>query len=117
MDTDRKSMFCPLMKEQCVSGWTKSMGQDEKTGERTSCRFWTRLAGKDPQSQQVVDHFDCAIAWLPVVGIENSQMTRQVAAQVSQVTNAFVSALPKGIRGRVVDPEIPVIPENLNGSS
>jgi len=45
MEDTRKAMFCPYMKEMCISGWTKSMGEDEKTGERPCCRMWTGVLG------------------------------------------------------------------------
>jgi len=42
------------------------------------------MFGKDPQSEKVVDQFDCAIAWMPTTSIEGAQMTRQMTATLDQ---------------------------------
>ena len=90
---DRKYCICPLIKEMCVNGHTKSMGSDEKTGEAYVCRWWTHIVGKDPQSEKQIDWFDCAIAWLPTIGIEQSQMIRQNSSGLDKTANVIFEAL------------------------
>jgi hypothetical protein len=51
------------------------------------CRFWTHLYGKDPQSDQTIDKFGCAIEFLPVLLVENAQMIRHAAASTDKVAN------------------------------
>jgi hypothetical protein len=39
------------------------------------------LRGKHPQGEEIIDHWGCAIAWMPVLTVENSQMQRQTGAR------------------------------------
>lgn len=40
------------------------------------CAWYTKLVGKDPQSEQEIDEWRCAIAWLPIMQIEVAQTNR-----------------------------------------
>jgi hypothetical protein len=97
---DRKRRFCPMMKEMCVNGHTKSMGE-YMDGEQNICRFWTHIAGKDPQSERMLDQWDCSLAWMPMLMIENAQMTRQVVASVDRNNNTFFAALPPNVQNKI----------------
>ncbi len=77
---------CPLNGKLCVDGSREDFPADD-IGGKVKCRWWQHLAGKDPQSEKVVDQFDCAIAWLPTVAIEGAQMSRQTGASVDKVAN------------------------------
>lgn len=56
------------------------------------CPLWVHVRGKHPQSEEPVDHWDCALAWTPVLLIENSQMQRQTGAAVESFRNEMVKA-------------------------
>jgi hypothetical protein len=66
------------------------------------CPLWVQVRGKHPQSEQEIDAWKCALAWLPILLIENSQMQRQTGAAVETFrnqmvtlnTNAIMPALP-----------------------
>lgn len=58
-----------------------------KDGVKTLCPWYTKLLGKNPQTEQPVDEWACAIAWLPMLMIENSQMQRQTGAAVESFRN------------------------------
>jgi len=88
------------MREKCVEGHTKSMGEDPN-GVQHKCRFWIHVAGKDPQSFNQIDWFDCAIAWMPTLLIENAQMIRHNTASVDKTANIFFEALPAEAKERV----------------
>lgn len=51
------------------------------------CRFYIQIQGMDPNTGQSVNKWDCAIAWLPMLLIENSQMQRQTGASTDKVAN------------------------------
>lgn len=87
MDKNRKCMYCPILKEMCVEGWTKSMGEDLKTGERPKCRFWITVKGKNPQSEEFFDEGDCSIAWAPTLQLESTQKILGVAAAIESLRN------------------------------
>lgn len=94
---------CPINGEPCVDGIRADFKFIEVAGikKQYKCRLWKALAGKDPQSNETVNEYDCAWAWGPILAIENSQMTRHVIAQVSEGTKAFVDALPEEAQKKV----------------
>ncbi len=86
---------CPLNGKLCVDGSREDF-PNNSVGGKVKCRWWQHLAGKDPQSEKMIDQFDCAIAWGPVTSIEGAQMSRQTAASVDKVANEL-SAVKQGI--------------------
>ena len=74
-----KGLDCPL--------WRKDMSLVCQ-----ACPWWIQLRGKHPQSDQPVDHWDCSLAWMPLLLIENSQMQRQTGAAVESFRNEMVRA-------------------------
>jgi len=109
-ELERKIMICPLNGQVCSSGVRKDFPEEQTTGQKHTCRWWIHVAGKDPQSEKQVDHFDCSMAWMPVLQIEGSQMTRQVAASADKVASeinrmhgSFVGALPNDARLRLTN--------------
>jgi hypothetical protein len=74
----KSDLLCPLLK--------KKMSEVCHT-----CAWWIHVRGKHPQGEEIVDHWNCAIAWMPVLMIENSQMQRQTGAAVESFRNEVVS--------------------------
>lgn len=56
------------------------------------CPWWTLLRGKHPQSNEQIDRWGCAVAWLPVLMIESAQASHQAGAAVESFRNEFVKA-------------------------
>ncbi len=81
---------CPLTGKLCVDGSREDFPKN-KAGGLVKCRWWQHLAGKDPQSEKMLDQFDCSIAWLPIVGVEGAQMSRQTASSVDKVSNEMAT--------------------------
>jgi len=67
--------FCPLIKEDCC---------------QLKCAFFTQVRGNNPNTGEEVDEWACAIAWMPVLMIENSQQQRQTGAAVESFRNEMV---------------------------
>lgn len=67
--------FCPLLKKDCVG---------------LQCSWFTQVRGTNPNTGKEVDEWACAIAWLPVLLIENSQQQRQTGAAVESFRNEMV---------------------------
>ncbi len=94
---------CPLNGKLCIDGTRQDFPVNE-VGGKVKCRWWQHLAGKDPQSEKVIDQYDCAVAWLPTVGIEGAQMSRQAGASIDKVGNevatlkSHMSAMSAAIR-------------------
>lgn len=67
--------FCPLLKKDCIE---------------MKCAWFAKLAGTNPNTGEIMDEWGCAVAWLPVLLIENAKETRQGAAAVESLRNAAV---------------------------
>ena len=72
-----KGLICPLHKQDMSRVCHK-------------CPLWTQLRGKHPQGDELVDHWGCALAWLPMLLVENAQMQRQTGAAVESFRNEMV---------------------------
>lgn len=69
--------FCPLIKEDCVG---------------LKCSWFTQVRGINPNTGAEIDEWNCAVTWLPVMLIENSQQQRQTGAAVESFRNEMVKA-------------------------
>ena len=50
--------------------------EEVKDGKIHRCAWYTKLVGKNPQSEEHIDEWACAIAWLPMLQVEMSQTNR-----------------------------------------
>ena len=57
-----------------------------------NCPWWTRIIGKHPQSEEMIDNWHCAIAVLPMLLVENAQVQRQTSAAVETMRNDIVAS-------------------------
>jgi hypothetical protein len=69
--------YCPLIKKDCIG---------------LQCAWFTQVRGHNPNTGKEVDEWACAIAWMPVLMIENSQQQRQTGAAVESFRNEMVKA-------------------------
>lgn len=70
------------------------------------CPWWTRVIGKNPQSEEMIDDWRCAVALLPMLLIENAQVSRQAGATVASLRNEIVKGVAKAVshqNGRMID--------------
>lgn len=67
--------YCPLLKKDCIG---------------FKCVWLTKLRGTNPNTGQEIDEYGCAIAWLPVLLVENSLQQRQTGAAVESFRNEMV---------------------------
>lgn len=88
----KQGNFCPLLKKECVS---------------LQCAWFTQVRGTNPNTGQEVDEWACAMAWLPVLLIENSQQQRQTGAAVESFRNEVV-------KGREINKVISQLKPNDN---
>lgn len=64
--------FCPLIKKDCI---------------QLQCSWFTQLRGTNPNTGEPIDNWGCAITWLPILLVENSQQQRQTGAAVESFRN------------------------------
>lgn len=51
------------------------------------CRWFVKIQGKNPQSEELVDEFRCSMEWQPLLAIEHSLFERQTGAAVESFRN------------------------------
>jgi len=73
---------CPLG-SKCV---------DAKDGVIYRCAWHVMVRGSDPNTGKEIDHWACAMAWMPTIMIENSQQQRHTGAAVESFRNEMVEA-------------------------
>jgi hypothetical protein len=56
------------------------------------CPWWTMVRGKNPQTEEMIDDWRCAVALLPMLLVEGAQMSRQTGAAVESFRNEMVKA-------------------------
>jgi len=56
------------------------------------CEWYTHVIGVNPQTGESLDNFGCAVTFIPILLIENSQQQRQTGAAVESFRNAAVGA-------------------------
>ncbi len=70
-----KEHWCPLIGEECM---------------KLKCEWFTQVRGQNPNTGEDVDEWGCAVTWLPMLLIENSQQQRQTGAAVESFRNETV---------------------------
>ena len=67
--------FCPLIQKKCV---------------KHKCNFYLQVLGRNPNTGQEVNEWNCAVSWLPMLLIEGSQQTRQAGSAIESFRNEMV---------------------------
>lgn len=62
------------------------------------CAWFIKISGHNPNTGKDVEDWGCAMAWMPVLSIENSQMQRQTGAAVESFRNEMVRANESSVR-------------------
>lgn len=75
--TKSTGKWCPLIKKDCVEH---------------KCAWYTHITGQDPNTGNQVDHWSCAVQWMPMLMIENSQQQRSTSSAVESFRNEMVKA-------------------------
>jgi len=72
--------FCPLIGKDCI---------------QMQCSWFTQVRGQNPQTGEPVDEWGCAVTWMPLLLIENSNQTRQAGAAIESFRNETVKSTMK----------------------
>jgi hypothetical protein len=54
------------------------------------CAWYTKVAGYDTNTGKDVEDWQCAVAWLPMLLIENSGQQRQTGSAIESFRNEMV---------------------------
>ena len=80
---------CPLLGKTCIG---------------LQCAWFTKVQGTNPQTGKDVEDWACAVAWLPMLAIENSQTNRMSGAAVESFRNEVVKRMDQPIVHPVQEP-------------
>ena len=72
-----KGTYCPLLKKECIG---------------LKCAWFIRVQGFDKNTGKEVDEYNCSIALMPLLQIENSGTQRETGAAVESFRNEMVKA-------------------------
>jgi hypothetical protein len=61
-----------------------------KPCRQLECAWFLKIAGTHPQTGKEIEDWGCAMAWMPILAIENSQQQRQTGAAVESFRNEMV---------------------------
>ena len=68
----KEGTFCPLLQKDCIG---------------LQCSWITQIRGTDPQTGKEIDEWNCAVKWLPVLLLDNTQHQRQSGAAIESFRN------------------------------
>lgn len=63
-----------------------------KPCRQLDCAWFMKVRGNNPNTGEEIDDYGCAISWLPILMIENSQQQRQTGAAVESFRNEMVKS-------------------------
>jgi hypothetical protein len=69
--------YSPLIKKDCIEH---------------KCSWYMHVRGMNPNTGEDVDHWSCAVTWMPMLTIENSQQQRSTGAAVESFRNEVVKS-------------------------
>ena len=63
-----------------------------KKCKQFKCAWFVQMKGTNPNDGKEVDEFACAMAWLPMLLVENAMQSRQSGAAIESFRNEMVKA-------------------------
>lgn len=60
--------------------------------KQLDCAWFLKISGVNPNTGEDIDDWGCSISWMPILLVENAQMSRQTGAAVESFRNEMVKA-------------------------
>ena len=83
--------FCPLIGEDCLE---------------LKCSWFTHIMGNHPQTGEAVDEWCCAVTWMPLLLIENSQQQRSTSSAIESFRNETLNRISQTINMKTINDPI-----------
>ena len=83
--------ICPMLGKTCIV---------------LQCAWFTKVQGTNPQTGKDIEDWGCAVAWLPMLAIENSQTNRMSGAAVESFRNETLNRISSTINMKKIDDPI-----------
>lgn len=84
-----------------------------KPCRQLECAWFMKIVGTNPNTGKEVEEWGCAMAWMPMLMIENSQQQRSTSAAVESFRNEMVKANEVGQRVLLSAAGIPTQAQNM----
>lgn len=68
--------LCPLLNKPCV---------------KLECAWFIKIRGTNPNTDEEIDEWNCAIAWLPMLSINTADQARKTCAATESFRNEMVN--------------------------
>lgn len=65
--------------------------EEIRDGKLSRCAWYTQLAGKNPQSEEIINEWRCAMAWMPLMMVETSQTNRGQTQALESFRNSITN--------------------------
>jgi CxxC motif-containing protein len=65
--------------------------EEIKDNKMYRCAWYTCLQGKNPQSEEVINEWQCAMAWMPIMMVENAQQSRGVNQAITSMRDETIA--------------------------
>lgn len=66
--------------------------EEIKDGKIHRCMWYIAVQGTDQNTGKEVDDWACAMAWAPMLSIQEANFTRQATANINEVRNEIVNS-------------------------
>ena len=73
--------------------------------KQLECSWFMKIQGKNPNTAEDTEEWGCAMAWLPILLIENAMQSRQTGAAVESFRNEMVKSNLENIKAMLVTGE------------
>lgn len=60
--------------------------------KQLDCAWFMKVVGKNPNTGKDIEDWGCAMVWMPILTIENSQQQRQTGAAVESFRNEMIKS-------------------------
>lgn len=77
-------------KPQADAGLNCPLYQKDVSKVCHKCVLYVHIRGKNPQTEEEMDHWNCSLSWTPMLLIENSQRQMQTAASIDALRKEAV---------------------------
>ena len=88
--------------------------EEAKDGTLHRCHWYMQVRGVNHNTGETVDEWRCAMAWMPMLLIENSGMQRNTSAAVESFRNAMIEGnirIQNAMQAAIEKKDVPTIRE------
>lgn len=80
--------------------------QEVKDNKIHRCMWYTKIQGMNPQTGEEIDEWNCAMGWIPILLIENSNTNRGQTSALESFRNEMVNG--QGIFNEIMEKAVKV---------